>query len=161
MEETPRHPESASTASESTATGPAKDATVSESTATGPAKDATVSESTATGPAKDTPATRRIHWIFPTFVGVLLGVALALVICSMPAAARTFVGLSAVAGVLIVGGLVTLIVLIPAAGSNPDVKTEFFSARAAYFCVIAGLGLFGIVAIGAIFARVMLTVGGH
>jgi len=61
---------------------------------------------------------------------------------------------------LIVGGLVTLIVLIPAAGgSNSDIKTEFFSARAAYLCVITGLVLFGIVAIGAVFARVVLTVG--
>jgi hypothetical protein len=78
-----------------------------------------------------------------------------------PAPARTFVGFSVIAAALVVGGLITLIVLIPAAGSNPDVKTEFFSARAAYLCVVAGLLLFGVVVVGAVVARVMLTAGGR
>lgn len=101
------------------------------------------------------------HWKSATFVTVLGGIALAAVIYMVPDPARTFVALAASAAVLVVGGLVTLIVLIPAAGSNPEVKTEFLSARAAYFCVIAGLILFGVVAIGAVLARVILTVGGH
>ena len=89
------------------------------------------------------------------------GIALTTVISRVPAPTRTFVAIFAAAGVLVVGGLVTLIVLIPAAGSNPDVKTEFYSARAAYLCVITGLLLFGVVAIGAVFARVMLNIGVH
>jgi hypothetical protein len=147
MEEIPKHPDGASTASEPAATGSAKNTTATQPT--------------AASPAINVPAIRRKHWIRPTIVTVLAGIVLAIVIWRMPAPARTFVALSAAAGVLVVGGLVTLIVLIPAAGSNPELKTEFYSARAAYFCVIAGLILFGVVAIGAVFARVMWTVGGH
>jgi hypothetical protein len=109
----------------------------------------------------DRKAVRPKGWIWPTVVSVLVGIALTLLIYPMPAPARTFVALAAVAGVLIVGGLVTLIVLIPAAGSNPEVKTEFYSARAAYLCVITGLVVLGIIAIGAVFARVMLMFTGN
>jgi hypothetical protein len=116
------------------------------------------SEKTPDSSEKDKNTASRKHWIWPTVVTVLSGVALTIVICKLPAPARTFVALSAAAGVLVVGGLVTLIVLIPAAGSDLDVRTEFYSARAAYLCVIAGLVLFGVVAIGAVFARVMLTI---
>jgi hypothetical protein len=142
MEEIPKHPDGAS-----------------EPAATGSARNTTATQPAATSSAKDAPAAPRKHWILPTFVTVLAGIALTIVICKLPAPARTFVALSAAAGVLVVGGLVTLIVLIPAAGSDLDVKTEFYSARAAYLCVIAGLVLFGVVAIGAVFARVMLTIG--
>lgn len=119
------------------------------------------SELTAKSSADDKQAAQRTHWILPTVVTVAAGIALTEVISRIPAPVRTFVALAAVAGVLVVGGLVTLIVLIPAAGSNPDVKTEFYSSRAAYLCIITGLMLFAIVAIGAVIARVMLTVGGH
>ena len=147
MEETPRQPEGASTPSEPAVKGSAKDTSAIQPT--------------ATGSTKTPPAARRKNWIWPTVVTVVAGIALTIVICRLPAPARTFVTIAAAAGVLVVGGLVTLIVLIPAAGSNPEVKTEFYSARAAYLCVIAGLILFGVVAIGAVFARVMLIVGGH
>lgn len=46
---------------------------------------------------------------------------------------------------LVVGGLFTLVLVIPLVGSvtsrRTTTKTEFFSARAAYWCVIAGLGI--------------------
>ena len=105
-----------------------------------------------------TPSAARRHWFLPTLLSVFAAVVLFAAIYRMPAPVRTFVALSAVAGILVVGGLTTLIVLIPAAGSNPEVKTEFYSARAAYLCVIAGLLLFAVVTIGAVFARVMLSV---
>ena len=119
------------------------------------------SEPTAKDSANQKSTARRTHWIAPTVVAVTGGIILTAVVSRVPGPVRTFVALSAVAGVLVVGGLVTLIVLIPAAGSNPDVKTEFHSSRAAYLCIITGLILFGIVTIGAVIARVMLTVGGH
>jgi|ERR1700722_6535853 hypothetical protein len=118
-------------------------------------------ERTANRSEEDTKTPDRKHWMWPTGLTVLSGIALTIVISRVPAPTRTFVAIFAAAGVLVVGGLVTLIVLIPAAGSNPDVKTEFYSARAAYLCVITGLVLFGVVAIGAVFARVMLNVGVH
>jgi len=43
---------------------------------------------------------------------------------------------------------------------NPNVKTEFYSVRAAYWCVIGGLVLFGVVSTGAVIARVLLAVRG-
>jgi hypothetical protein len=119
------------------------------------------SEKTANGSEEDKKTPDRKHWMWSTGLTVLSGIALTTVISRVPAPTRTFVAIFAAAGVLVVGGLVTLIVLIPAAGSNPDVKTEFYSARAAYLCVITGLLLFGVVAIGAVFARVMLNIGVH
>jgi hypothetical protein len=151
MEEIPKHPDGSSKGSEPAATGSAKD-----TMATQPS---------AASPPEDSSAARQNRWALPAFAGalagVLAGIALAVSICPIPAPAQTFVSLAAVAGVLIVGGLIALIVLIPAAGSNSDIKTEFLSARAAYFCVIAGLVLLGVVAVGAVSVRVMLTVGGR
>jgi hypothetical protein len=151
MEEITKHPDGGSNGLEPATTGSAK-----ETMATQPS---------AASPPEDASAARHQHWRLPAFagalVGVLAGIALAVGICPIPAPAQTFVSLSAVGGVLIVGGLITLIVLIPAAGSNSDIKTEFLSARAAYFCVIAGLVLLGVVAVGAVSVRVMLTLGGR
>jgi|SRR5579872_5713107 len=76
-----------------------------------------------------------------------------------PATFRPFVALGASAAFLVIMGLTTLISIIPATALNPDVKTEFFSARAAYICVLAGLILLGIVGIGAAFAQVVLVLG--
>lgn len=100
------------------------------------------------------------HMALPTVLAVLFVIALAMA-NRMPDTVRTFVALSIIAGALVLGGFVTLILLIPATRPNPDVKTEFLSARAAYLCVIAGLILFGIITVGAVFARVMLNVGRH
>ncbi len=72
--------------------------------------------------------------------------------------AHTFAILTASAGFLVVGGLVFLVFVIPAAASSPyagAVKTEFHSARAAYLCVAAGLLLFIVTAIGAAAAQVV------
>jgi hypothetical protein len=113
-------------------------------------------------PAQNTAAGGRwnVFWVI-AIIGVVASIALAHLISAMPAPARTFVALGVCAGALIVGGLVFLIILIPAAGSNPDVKTEFYSARAAYNCVIAGLIAFLIVAIGAIVASVTPVMRRH
>lgn len=72
-----------------------------------------------------------------------------------------YVALSAGAGTLVLGGLIFLISVIPAAASKSNIRTELYSVRAAYLCVIAGLILIGIVAIGLVFAQVMQTVGRH
>lgn len=104
-------------------------------------------EGTSTGSAAGEKGAKP-SWALPAVAGVLAGSALTVFICSTPVPARTFVALAAAAGALVVGGLVTLIVIIPAVGSNPDVKTEFYSARAAYLCVVAGLMLLGAVAVG-------------
>lgn len=48
-------------------------------------------------------------------------------------------------------GLVVLVLVIPLCGSwlkDTEAKTEFFSARAAYWCVIMGLFLLGIAVAG-------------
>jgi uncharacterized membrane protein len=62
---------------------------------------------------------------------------------------------------LIIIGLIVLLVLIPYLSKcfkGSEARTEFFSARVAYWCVIAGLVLIGIVAVGLVaedFAAVM------
>lgn len=78
-------------------------------------------------------------------------------IYSLAEPAQTFAILTTCAGFLVVGGLVFLVFVIPAAASSPyagAVKTEFHSARAAYLCVAAGLILFMITAIGAAITQV-------
>lgn len=43
-----------------------------------------------------------------------------------------------------IAGLVSLVLLIPAIGcltKSSDAKTEFYSARASYWCVVSGLVL--------------------
>ena len=74
--------------------------------------------------------------------------------------AQVFVGLVAVAGMLVVGGLVTLVIFIPAARLNQDVKTEFYSARAAYGCVVGGLLLLILAATGAVSLRISQVLWG-
>lgn len=91
----------------------------------------------------------------------LLAIVLSYLIYPLCDPNRSYVALSAAAGSLVVGGLVVLIVLIPAAASKSDVRTELYSVRAAYLCVVAGLILLVIVAIGVVFAQVMQTVGRH
>jgi hypothetical protein len=98
-------------------------------------------------------------WWLVAGLGTALMLYLLHLICQIPPATRTFVALAATAGALVVGGLATLIFIIPAADSFREVKTEFYSVRAAYLCVIAGLVLFVIVTLGAVIARVMLTTG--
>ena len=49
---------------------------------------------------------------------------------------------------LVIGGFVTLVLVIPLAGKfagRTTTRTEFFSARAAYWCVMAGLGILTII----------------
>jgi magnesium-transporting ATPase (P-type) len=67
--------------------------------------------------------------------------------------AHTFGVLAACAGFLVLGGLVFLVFVIPAAASSTHaryVKTEFHSAKAAYLCVAAGLTLFIVIAVGVV-----------
>lgn len=62
------------------------------------------------------------------------------------------------AWVLVVLGVTNLLILIPFFGSvceNNNVKTEFFSTRAAYWCVVTGLILFVISAVGLEIVRVV------
>lgn len=86
------------------------------------------------------------------FAALLAGVVAWNAIWRVPAEVRLFAGLMTVSGYLIVGGLVTLLFIIPAAGSDPEVKTEFYSSRAAYWCVISGVILMGIVVTGVVLA---------
>jgi hypothetical protein len=86
---------------------------------------------------------------------VILWVAVWFVI---PYQTRTYVALSVVAGSLVSGGFALLIYVIPSDSSDDGVKTEFYSARAAYLSVIIGLALFVVIAVGATFARVLVTV---
>ncbi len=108
-------------------------------------------------------AVRHRNIVFATTIGLasLLAGILWELISRMSDPARVFAALLAVAGYLVVSGLVFLVVVIPAAGSNPEVKTEFYSARAAYFCVISGLVLVGIVTIGILIALIMTGTGGR
>jgi hypothetical protein len=88
---------------------------------------------------------------------VIIAGVLTRVVYALPAAPRTYVALAIVAGALVAGGFVLLINVIPNQTPKADIKTEFYSARAAFIAVLAGLGLFAIVAIGAVVARVLLT----
>ena len=56
-----------------------------------------------------------------------------------------------VGSLLVIGGLFTLILVIPFVGKIPGrttTRTEFFSARAAYWCVIAGLAILMVMGTG-------------
>jgi hypothetical protein len=56
-----------------------------------------------------------------------------------------------VGSLLVIGGLVTLVLVIPFASKIPGrttTRTEFFSARAAYWCVIAGLAILMVMSTG-------------
>lgn len=103
---------------------------------------------------------RALFWTTGVIAAVL-SIILTALIYPIPAPARTFVALGVSAGALVVGGLVFLVFLIPAAGSTAQVRTEFHSVRAAYNCVLAGLIGFILIAIGAIAARIILTARGH
>jgi len=58
---------------------------------------------------------------------------------------RLFWHFSRLGYLLVIGGFLTLVLVIPLAGKiaagRTTTRTEFFSARAAYWCVIAGLGM--------------------
>jgi hypothetical protein len=90
---------------------------------------------------------------------ILWGVYLAKLIYRLPDPTRMYLGLSEGAAALVLAGLVFLIVLIPAAATflKSELRTELYSVRASFLCVVAGLILFGIVAIGLVFAQVMQT----
>jgi hypothetical protein len=71
-------------------------------------------------------------------------------ICKLSPEIRVFAGLLAISLYLVAGGLASIMFVIPAAGPDYEVKTEFYSVRAAYMCVIAGLVLAVIVSVGMI-----------
>ena len=115
------------------------------------------------GPRTITKVGKREPWPWSQIAVLVIGIffvigiyGLGLCIHRMPLPFRTFETMSLSAGALVVGGLLTLIGIIPAVRLNSDVKTEFYSARAAYLCVVAGLVLFGIITIGAVLAQVVL-----
>jgi len=52
---------------------------------------------------------------------------------------------------LVFSGLVTLVLVIPLAGKisgRTTTRTDFFSARAAYWCVVAGLAILVVMSVG-------------
>jgi hypothetical protein len=97
--------------------------------------------------------------IFGALVVVLLRLAIILVklIYPLPYPTRMYLALSAGAAVLVLAGLFFLIILIPAASKflKSELRTELYSVRASSLCVIAGLIMFGIVAIGLVLEQVM------
>jgi hypothetical protein len=73
-------------------------------------------------------------------------------ISGFPAQIQVFAGLITVSMYLVAGGLVALVFIIPVSGPNTEIKTEFYSARGAYFCIIAGLVLALVVSMGLMIA---------
>ena len=92
---------------------------------------------------------------------VLVGLAITLVklIYPLPYPTRMYLALSAGAAILVLAGLFFLIILIPAASRflKSELRTELYSVRASSLCVIAGLIMLGIVAIGLVLAQVVQT----
>jgi len=70
-----------------------------------------------------------------------------------------YLALSAGAAIFVLAGLFFLIILIPAASRflKSELRTELYSVRASSLCVIAGLIMLGIVAIGLVLAQVVQT----
>jgi hypothetical protein len=101
--------------------------------------------------------------IFGLLVVALVKLAIILIklIYPLPYPTRMYLALSAGAGVLILAGLFFLIILIPAASRflKSELRTELYSVRASSLCVIAGLIIFGIVAIGLVLAQLMQNAG--
>jgi len=66
---------------------------------------------------------------------------------------------------IVVGGLITLVALIPLFGRLKfftRIRTEFYSARAAYYCVLAGLAILLIMTISiAIRFSIAIPIGGR
>jgi hypothetical protein len=68
----------------------------------------------------------------------------------IPPEYRLFSGLLTISLYFVAGGLVSLIFVIPAAGTDYEINTEFYSVRAAYFCVFGGLAMAVAVTVGMI-----------
>lgn len=69
-----------------------------------------------------------------------------------------------VGGLLVGIGLLVLIVFIPLLSwctSDSQAKTEFYSARAAQWCVVVGLLVFAITVVGAIIQKLIVAAKGH
>lgn len=90
--------------------------------------------------------------ILGAFAIVLLKLAIILFHLMYPLSYPTqmYLSLSAGAAILILAGLFFLIILIPAASKflKSELRTELYSVLASSLCVIAGLIMLGIVAIG-------------
>jgi hypothetical protein len=80
----------------------------------------------------------------------VLGIAAWTLVWRIPSDNRLFASLLTISLCFVAGGLVSLVLVIPAAGSDCEVKTEFYSAKAAYYCVVTGLAMAIVVTIGMI-----------
>lgn len=122
------------------------------------------------------PESRFASWIprWPDVIPITILLALAIVLVELsnvlfkriyplPYPTRMYLSLSAGAAILIFAGLFFLIILIPAASKflKSELRTELFSVRASSLCVIAGLVIFGIVAIGLVSDELIQTLRRH
>lgn len=99
--------------------------------------------------------------IFGALVLVIMKLAITFVklIYPLPYPTRMYLALSTGAATLVLVGLFFLIILIPLASRSfkSELRTELYSVRASSLCVISGLIMFALIAIGLILAQVMQT----
>lgn len=88
---------------------------------------------------------------------VTLAIILIKLIYPLPYPTRMYLALSGGAAVLVFAGLSFLIILIPAASRflRSELRTELYSVRASSLCVIAGLIMLGVVAVGLVSAQLI------
>jgi len=71
-----------------------------------------------------------------------------------------FTLLTVVGGTLVFMGMGTLLWLIPFLAKqfqSSEARTEFYSARAAYWCVVVGLGILAVLAVSAVTLMIRLS----
>jgi hypothetical protein len=73
-----------------------------------------------------------------------------------------FTMLAVIGGLLVVVGMGSLLWLIPLLAEHfqkSEARTEFYSARAAYWCVLVGLGLFALLGVSAVLVVILKFAG--
>jgi hypothetical protein len=71
-----------------------------------------------------------------------------------------FTILAVIGGLLVLVGMGSLLWLIPLLAEHfqkSEARTEFYSARAAYWCVVVGLGVLAVLAVSAALLMILIT----
>ncbi|HEX8815116.1 MAG TPA: hypothetical protein VF753_06420 [Terriglobales bacterium] len=97
--------------------------------------------------------------VVPAVVLLVLPFLLLWLIGHQPYPTRMYLALSSGAAVSVLTGMFFLVSLIPFASKvlKSELRTELYSVRASYLCVIAGLVMLAVVTIGLVAAQLIQT----
>jgi hypothetical protein len=75
----------------------------------------------------------------------------------------TYCWLITISSLLVLVGIAVLTILIPVCSKwfgDSDAKTEFYSVRAAYWCTIVGVTVWGLILIGGLVQHILIQILG-